>query len=479
MPSPFITQVSRGTPFDPSTHNFDPTNAQDAIDYVFNIFQNIMREPTGFVNKNIDSTISFVNGTRTLSIAPKTPTYSQYQYCINGKIYTETTTKSIIIPDLEGTHHIWFDSNQVLQTSQTEWSIESDIVFITSIYWDATNNLALRIEEERHGVILDRDTHKYLHIVNGTKIPLYGDNFAIGNYIDDGDGSLNSHAQYSISNGTVIDEDLFLNVVNSASPSANFEQILSTIAYLPVFYLLGAGDWRAKTANSFAIYENSPNTCYYNQYNAGSWSLANCTNGYYFVTWIMLTSSIVEPIMVILGQREDPDLISAINNNTKASLIVPGDLNEEFYYLKKMVWQTSTTYTNTPKARLVYIATSTEINPANDRFQVLASYNGNAGSGKYLEFFPGQSSDSSPFPIPEVSYLRTLILSSSSNSTGTISLYNNNDLVNPIANISLTNNRYARIDFALLIPQDTQLTAKVSSGSISKPGMVLWIQTSL
>jgi hypothetical protein len=479
MPAPLITQVAKSTPFDNSTHNFNETDVQASLDYILNIFKNVIKEPTGFVNKFLDSTISFDNSTRTFSITPKTPTHTQYQYCINGKIYTETTTKTIIISNIEGLHYIWFDTNQSLQESTSVWDLSSSITPVSMIYWDSSNGIALRIGEERHGVILDKDTHKYLHKVEGPRIGLDPTHFVLGDYVLNGDGSLNSHAQYSITNGTIYDEDLFVDIINSATPTNNFEQKLSPIIYAPVFYLLGTDTWNMKTADSFPFYQNNPNPCYYNYNNMGTWSLANCTNTYYFATWLVLTTSIVEPVAVILGQRQDMDLISAINNNTKSGLILPRKFNDEMYLLKKLIWQTDTSYTNTPKARLVYIATTTEINPANDRYQALCNYNGNAGSGKYLDFFPGQSSDTSPFPIPESSYLRTLILTASANSTGTMSVYFSTDLVNPVASISLSNNKYARQDFALYLPQDTQLVTKILSGSINKPGALLWVQTSL
>jgi len=461
---------------------FTSSNTQAAIEESTRWLSQFTKEATGFVYSNDEYTyertdLTFTDLTRTLSIAVKSP-YTSYIVLINNVVFEKSTAETCTIDDIEGDWYIYFNSAGLLVSSQTPWTF-IDKAFVAHIYWDFTNKKAIRFEDERHGCVMDYRTHRRLHRCDGTVIEL-GTGLMIGNYIDNGDGSLNSHAQYSISDGFVWDEDSRIPIRNAATPTAAFEQVLSTIAYMPVFYLSGATPvWRRKEADAYAFYQNPPNPAYYNMLSAGSWSLQACTNDYFFATWIIYGNDLRYPVASILGQRQDANLISAINNNARLSLANVALPFQEAYFYRKLIWQTNTTYGNTPKVRLRYIATASEINPANDRYACICNYNGNAGTGKYLDFYPGQSSDLSPFPIPEVSYIRTIALSAIASSTGTVSFYLSTDLVNPIFAISLTAQTYIKMTMAYPLNVDDKIVAKVSSGSINKPAITLFIQTSL
>lgn len=452
-------------------------NVQSGLDYLMKLFRDVMKEPTGMVNKYVDSTLVYNNTTRTVSISPK---LTSFDYYIRGKIYTVTTTLSYQITDTEGLWYFYFDVNGIFQGSQTAWSLLDPTVPVCTGYWDSVNNLFIRDNEERHGVTMDADTHRLLHRCEGAKIDTtYPQGLVIGNYTEAGNGSLDSHAQYSVSNGTYFDEDISIDIVNAITPANPFEQRLSPIAYVPVFYLLNGGDWRRKNATQFPFYENPPALPYYNLFSAGVWSVAPVTNNYFFATWLIYSDANTEPVLTILGQRQDSDLISAVNNNTRANLILPRKFSEEFYFYRKLVWEVSTSFTNTPKCRLRYVATSTETTAANDRYCAICNYNGNAGIGKYLEFYAGQSSDTSPFPIPEPTFIKSLMLGVVAASTGTISLYRQTDIVNPILTISLAAASYIRTNHALLLAADEKLVAKVTSGSFNKPALTVFFQTNL
>jgi len=60
----------------------------------------------------------------------------------------------------------------------------------------------------------------------------------------------------------------------------------------------------------------------------------------------------------------------------------------------------------------------------NDRYPIQASYNGNATSGRYLEIFPGESSDIAPLYMPSTSYIVAVTIQANSNSNGSIEIYN-------------------------------------------------------
>lgn len=439
-------------------------------------------EHTGFIYPPNEhayqyTTMSFDDVTRTFSIQPKAPNlYIEFLY--RDVLYQLTGTKTASITDTEGLWYIYFDENQALTASQTPFSFVNH-VFVSLIYWDFANKKHIMLAEERHGAIMDTMTHYVHHRTEGTKAENGAFRLAIGNYIENGDGSLDTHAQFSISDGDVFDEDITIPIRHSATPTNPFEQVLSTIAYIPVFYLDGAQNWRRKDPTAFAICENQPNTALYNHYNGSTWTRQACTNDWFFCTWLIYTNDLKYPVAAILGQRQDTTLIQSITNNTRADLQLPNFFTQEKIFYKKLIWQTNTSYVNTPKVRLRYISTASEANPSNDRYAAICSYNGNAGTGKYLDFYPGQSSNQSPYPIPEVSYVRTVIVSSISNKTGTISFYLHDNITVPIFSISLANSSYAKITLSYQLNVDDEIVAKVSSGSFSKPTVTLFIQTGL
>jgi hypothetical protein len=489
MSSASATPVAWSVPVETIEGLEDSAVTQEVLQETYALFRNIMLEPTGMRRKYLDSVISYSDAGKSFSISPLPG--SSFEYYISGKKYTVSTTLTFTLPTVanpalnEGQWFFYFDVNG-LQGSQTAWVITDPIVLVSNGYWDSTNQIWIRKNEERHGVRMDSDTHKLLHRTDGSKIDQDPSKLMIYNYTLNGTGTLNTDAQFGITDGTFYDEDVSVDIKHANVPANPFEQYLQPYAKLPGFYLIGTDNWRKHQATDFPIYHNPTGTCSYNMLSGSTWSVQPCTNGYFFATWLIYTDDYEEPVIWVLGQRQDSDLISAINNNTRfgdpingtPGLSVPRRFSEECYFYKKLIWETSTSFTNTPRARLRFVATSTEITPASDRYAAIAAYNGNA-SNRFLEFYPGQTSDTSPFPIPDSSYLRTMTLTSTAASTGTVTIYKSTNLTLPIATISLSGSVYVKSVFAVQLLANDKLVAKVTSGSINKPCLTLWVQTSL
>jgi hypothetical protein len=475
-----VTPVARSVPHEPIEGVEESADCQVMLETTYGLFRNVIKEPTGFLNRTADTIMTFSDADRSFTIAPKPPATS-FSFYTRAKLHTVTGSATVTLPALnnEGQWYIYFNDSTTLHLSDTAWDLTGSISPVATGYWDSTNSKWIFEGEERHGLVMDHDTHSRLHRVDGTKPEKDATKLMIGDYITDGDGSLNSHAQFSVSDGYLFDEDLDHHIVHAAVPANDFEQYISGHVKIPVFYLTGTGDWRKKDATDFPFYENSPNPAFFNQYSGGAWSLQACTNTYFFATWLIYTNNRKAPVASILGQRQDADLISSVNNNLRTSLIIPRRLTEESVFYKKLIWETNTAYGNTPKVRLRYVGNVTDIPQTNDRYVVLSTYNGNAGTGKFLEFFPGQGSDTAPFAIPEISYIRVLILTAVADSTGTVSIYKATDLVNPIRTISLSNSKFQKDTLAMPLNSNDQLIVKVSAGSISKPNLVVYFQNSL
>lgn len=106
---------------------------------------------------------------------------------------------------------------------------------------------------------------------------------------------------------------------------------------------------------------------------------------------------------------------------------------------------------------------------------VLASYNGNATTGRYLEVYPGQGTDTAPFYVPTNAYIVAFEFSAVGTTTATLSTFKSTDLVNPIYSISLAAATTA-FGTNLTIPLNMadRLVFRITSGSATKPRMAMY-----
>lgn len=307
-------------------------------------------EPDGFVNRT-DSTISFDDSSREFSIAPKSPATS-YAIYNNGVKVVKSSTETTTLPDTTALYFIHFDkSTNNLSYKTTGFNFDTDIP-IAQVYYNADDNKAVYFGEERHGIRMDASTHRYLHNVFGTQ---YVNGLSISNYSTSGDGSADSDATVAIGDGLIYDEDIDVNITNSATPSNPFEQVLYPIAQIPVYYKVGSsGVWTDTTANNFPLKVGT--TAQYNLNSAGVWSAANSdapSNNRYLASWICATSQEHAPIIAIMGQRLDSSLEQATSNNSWGDLNLNGLPIMELRPLYRLIYDTKSSFANGAKAFLV------------------------------------------------------------------------------------------------------------------------------
>ena len=301
--------------------------------------------PSGFVNLD-DSLISFNDSNRTFTIAP---VGAQYLVYINGVKYTKISSESIQIPNTSGLYYIHFDTTDGTLHYKTTFFNFKDDVAIAYIYWNASQSKAVFFAEERHGVQMDPATHYYLHRTNGTQL---GGGLSISNYNLSGDGSSDSHAKFGISDGSIFDEDIEITITNSATPTAEFEQKLSTILNAPVFYRTD-DDWYADTATEFTFKQGTfPK---YNLNTSGVWSTPDSPDGKFVAYWIVATNNKNAPVISIMGQRNDDNITQAKNNNAWSDLELTGLPVVEMRPLYRVIFEADSVFTNTVNARLIDI----------------------------------------------------------------------------------------------------------------------------
>jgi hypothetical protein len=298
-------------------------------------------EPMGYPNLE-DTTISFDATSRTFTLAPTGDLFEVY---VRGKRFVINEPRSITLPPETSPHYIVLDEYAQLQTTGTirfDFETEAPTAFI---YWNADTGRAEIFADERHGIVMDWQTHEYLHRTRGAAL---ANGFVASNFTTTGNGSLDSDAQLDIGNGTFFDEDLEVIVTHSATPSAPGQQILQGGAELPIYYRID-GAWRSAPATKFPMLAG-PSRPYYNQLNNGTASLVEVGQNRYSSSWIIATNDIRHPIICLMGQQEYVNINQARN---LANEDLTGLPIVEFRPLFEILWQASSNYANTIKARIV------------------------------------------------------------------------------------------------------------------------------
>ncbi|MCK9439452.1 hypothetical protein M0Q39_05330, partial [Patescibacteria group bacterium] len=302
-------------------------------------------DPTGFIDRT-SSTISFTNLTRTFTIAPTGSNFIIYQ---NGISYTKLT-ESIIISNTEGIHIIYYDNGILYDGTGLTISQVSNIIrtkaIVCIIYWDVTNQEAIYVGEERHGIQMDGSTHVYLHYTFGLQ---YLSGLGLGNFVI-GDGSLDTHSQFSIDSGDVADEDIYLPI----------SAIISTTG-LPIYYMLSTGQWRKEINTGYSVLKTGivgEDRLAYNQYTGGAWQLTEVTNNDFVLCHIFATTEKDNPLIAIVGQDQYINIDDAKDGSESEirSLILNNILFPEIHPIASIIFQTSDSYSNTTKSKIVLTA---------------------------------------------------------------------------------------------------------------------------
>jgi hypothetical protein len=325
--------------FDASGTNLGADNAQDAIteiaDRAF-----VTKEPTGYPNRT-DSTLSFDDATRTLEISP---TGVSFDYYILGKKNTVSSTQSIVIPDDEGNHYIYFDTDGLLKSTQT---FTPDLItskaYTSIVYWDDTNDKRIYFADERHGLVMDGETHLHFHSSFGAR---YIGGLALENFIVDAAGDLDSHAQFTSDSGSIRDEDLLIQI--------------SAQTQIPILYRDGAnGNWRKKEADAFPMiysgsagYTGANGRIPYNEFTGTTWQLTEASANSFVLVHFFGTNDIDAGVVGIQGQ-------GSYNSQNAARSAANSEISQlsglpfaEFVPIGSVIIQTDS-YTNSVQARVV------------------------------------------------------------------------------------------------------------------------------
>ena len=247
---------------------------------------------------------------------------------------------------------VYYDTSGVLQKTTTI-PTQSDFhiqVWMFYVLTDAAN--VIYVGDERHGVIMDVDTHFHFHETIGT---LYEEGLALSGLDIADTGANPDAAQGAISDGEIHDEDIEIEITDGAG-TGRWEQELDPTAEIPIFYRTGAsGDWRKIAATTwFVDPADGANRANYNDPDGGGggiWGLTTVAQNAHLAMWIFATNEYNEPIAFIMGQETHTTFNQAKDGNQFADLLFGDFPFSESRVLYRIIFQTSTAYGNTAKAR--------------------------------------------------------------------------------------------------------------------------------
>lgn len=292
---------------------------------------------TGDIHGVVDraaSTLSFVDATRTFSITPVSGSWTFYH---KGELKTVTGGRSIQIANTAGARFIRIDPTTL---NLIEGGPIPDFVndtIVAYIYYDTTGARATILGDERHGVQRDTTWHSNQHLNVGT---IWRSGGTLGY-------TLNSQAAIQLDVATpllIADEDLLHTITHSATPSADFQQILNTAASLEVLYL--SGTTYTSTTQSTTPWVAGTARARYNQVVGNSGSLVDAGENQYITYWLIATNDIRRPVKLVMGRASHATIDAAYAEEFQEY----GISFAEQVFMYQIVLQTSTTFTsNTPR----------------------------------------------------------------------------------------------------------------------------------
>lgn len=308
------------------------------------------KEPTGFATRET-TTLSFSDATRTFTIAAVN---REFSFWLHANEVTRTS-ESIQLPNVSGLYFIYFDypDNQLKYSTSPTHELFLDKAMVALVYWKAETQQHVYFADERHGIVMDGATHQYMHLSFGAQ---YRTGLGLYNFVVDGSGASNSHAQFACDSGQIADEDIVHDIIDGES------QILSTVLNAPVYYRYGSNEvnWCKTSISAYPLilphgspyYNGTATRPAYNSQVNGSWVLTEVPNNEFVLMHVLATNDLDHPIITVLGNTYKTKPAARTAASVELSVMV-GLPFAEFVRLGTVIYQVSNTYTNTPKARVV------------------------------------------------------------------------------------------------------------------------------
>jgi len=290
------------------------------------------------------TTLSFNAANRYTKISP---VGDEFYYYIDGVKYIKTGADSVQISDVTGLHVTYYDSTSLTTVANpTDGQVDAVIrtkAIVKYDYWNATDDSVYYEGDERHGIEMSPTTHAYLHFTGGGQ---YLNGLSLSDMKVDGNGDVDSTAQFGVNSGFIADEDLVHMMPSYPRGST-----------IPIYYKTGAnGDWGRVFEDGFAVTNTGSvsGTLYYNEWTGTVWQLTETNNNDFILCHIFATNDLNYGTIAIMGEEEyaTQGLARAGANTEILDLQIKGLPAEEFVPVASVIFQTSTGYSNDVQARI-------------------------------------------------------------------------------------------------------------------------------
>ena len=332
--------------------DIDLTSMPNAVDIGATDVIQALNEPTGFPNRT-DSTLSWVVGTRTLTIAPSN---GSFEFWETAAKYTKTTSESIVIADTNGLHYVYYDAGVLTQVANPSHTILDDIwnhkAVVGLVYWNTNTNEAPILGDERHGTVMSGRTHEWLHDAIGS---VYKIGLAASGYTEDTDS--NAALTFTVQDGVFYDEDVEHDVIDGTVAN-HYEQLLNSAdAEIPILYRDDVdGSWKEDAATTLPYKSLGAGRLAYNKDDGdGTFSQVEVVDNRWVSVTLVATNDWQYPVKMIQGQNDYTSVSSAIEDAADEILAFGNLPSPEMVFLYRFVMRTKDTFSGTKKAKIVEV----------------------------------------------------------------------------------------------------------------------------
>lgn len=303
-----------------------------------------IKDPTG-IEDRADSTLSYVGGvTREVTITPVVP----YSVFYDGKESVVSVAKTLGHADAAGFHFFWLNSSMSLQTQASPPASIYNIAYIAAVLWDSVGAKG-KIADERHGINYPWSVHRYNHRAFGAQ---YISGFDIGGYTPNVDND--SSVTISLTPGTFLDEDVDIDILDTAPYTDPFHQNLADPAQLEIFYRrVTTGDWTWDAPTGFLV-KIATGVPQIN--NPVTFAQTPVTSTWHFNMYVVATNFQSSPMAVIQGQHQYLTANEAQNDENFDNLILGAafaGFSQEVIPCWKITFQYDATFGGTTKCKII------------------------------------------------------------------------------------------------------------------------------
>lgn len=295
-------------------------------------------EMKGFLNQ-VETYLRFDTTSNTFTLADSG---SGWSYYLGGIRYSLTGNSTVVVASAasNGTYYVTIDNNGTgaLTASNTAWNLsDPETIPVAYIKYNQNTTPKYFIAEERHTVLMDSRTHRYLHFTRGTQAQQFGllSGYTVG-------GTSNSNNIFSISTTILNDEDIILNLGSKTVTTGNSNNYI-------VFYRYAANSWT--WSKSDLPYLSGTTGGAFIQYDTTS-GLTQAANNEYVNSYLIFTNlDQGAGFAIIPGRATYANLTSAqAEDATTFDMAGFGVLESVVAY--QLTWKTDDTLTTTGNCQL-------------------------------------------------------------------------------------------------------------------------------